>query len=85
LVQARELAIHGISPHRKTVYPLFAGALGISCATIVVAFFQSNYYLGGAQNAYDGNDTGGMPTGEHKLENQPPMSRLQKILSFWDK
>jgi len=70
---------------RKTVYPLWAAALGLSFIPIIAACFQTNYQLGSAQNMYDGKDSAGEPTGEHLKENQPPQSKLQRALSFWDR
>ncbi|KAL7412358.1 major facilitator superfamily domain-containing protein [Mrakia frigida] len=73
-----------ILAYEATVYPLWAGALGVSSICLIAALFQSNYYLGTAQNNFDGAATTGELTNEHTMKEQVPKTKMQKILSFWD-
>ncbi|GAA5877897.1 hypothetical protein JCM8547_005532 [Rhodosporidiobolus lusitaniae] len=48
-----------IKAHEATVFPLWAGALGLSFILLICACFQWNFYLSNAQNAYDQKDATG--------------------------
>lgn len=68
----------------QTVFPLWAGALGLSFIPLIAACYQTNYYLGGQQNAYDNKDTKGRPTDEtgHKVTAKKGL--LGRLLRIWD-
>lgn len=68
----------------QTVFPLFAGALGLSFLPLIAACFQSNFYLGTQQNAYDNKDTTGKPTGESAHKVQAKEGLWNKLLRLWD-
>ncbi|BGP44106.1 hypothetical protein JCM10449v2_008169 [Rhodotorula kratochvilovae] len=49
---------HGVmKAYTATVDPLWAGTPGLSFIALVAVCFQSNYYLGEVQNAWDNKDT----------------------------
>ncbi|BGP52352.1 hypothetical protein JCM10450v2_008329 [Rhodotorula kratochvilovae] len=51
---------HGVmKAYTATVDPLWAGTPGLSFIALVAVCFQSNYYLGEVQNAWDNKDTEG--------------------------
>lgn len=60
-----------------------APALGLSFIALIAACFQTNYYLGEAQNAVTNTDTAGRPVehGPHKIEAK---TTWQKIYRCWD-
>ncbi|GAA5862310.1 hypothetical protein JCM8547_007597 [Rhodosporidiobolus lusitaniae] len=76
-----------IRAYEETVFPLWAAALGISLVVFVAAFFQSNYYLGAAQNAYDFKDVcGNIVEGERgEPEKVPVTGGWKGFLRFWDR
>merc|ERR1711977_606559 len=85
LVMAQVLTGIGgaITAYGKTVYPMWAAALGLSFISVIAGCFQTNYYLGNQQNAYDNKDVTGAPTDapDGRVE---PKTKMQKILRFWD-
>ncbi|BGP47631.1 hypothetical protein JCM10450v2_003496 [Rhodotorula kratochvilovae] len=72
-----------IKAYEKTVYPLWAAALGVSFVSLIAACFQKNYYLGKAQNAFDNKNTAG-----NVVENEPELvakpTGWRRALRFWD-
>jgi len=78
-----EIREGAITAYGKTVYPMWAAALGLSFISVIAGCFQTNYYLGNQQNAYDNKDVTGAPTDapDGRVE---PKTKMQKILRFWD-
>lgn len=71
-----------IRAYETTVYPLWAGALGLSFVSLIAGLFQTNYYLGDQQNAYDNKDiTGETLHVEHEVK---PKTKWQRMARFWD-
>ncbi|GAA5821539.1 hypothetical protein JCM3770_000861 [Rhodotorula araucariae] len=72
-----------IKAYEATVFPLWAGALGLSFIALIAACFQSNFYLGEAQNAWDHKDTEGNVVG-----NEPgrhvKATGWRRVVRFWD-
>lgn len=67
-----------------TVYPLWAAALGVSFFCLILALFQSNFYLGEAQNSYDHQDTQGHLVADDKTHVVERQTFAQKLARFWD-
>ncbi|GAA5919883.1 hypothetical protein JCM6882_001990 [Rhodosporidiobolus microsporus] len=72
-----------IKAYETTCYPLWAAALGLSFVMLIAALFQSNYFLGDSQNAYDHRDTSGNIVQEEKNEHVQATG-WRKALRFWD-
>lgn len=68
----------------QTVFPLWAGALGLSFIPLIAACYQTNYYLGTQQNAYDNKDTKGNLTNETGHKVTPRKGVWGKIMRIWD-
>ncbi|GAA5992982.1 hypothetical protein JCM10908_000783 [Rhodotorula pacifica] len=77
----RQAAIHA---YEDTVYPLWAAALGLSFISLIAACFQSNFFLGDAQNAYDHQDTAGHTRVEEKGIAEKPKTGWRRAVRFWD-
>lgn len=73
-----------IKAYETTVYPLWSAALGLSFIALIAACFQSNFFLGDTQNAYDHQDTAGHTRVEDKGIVEKPKSGWQRVLRFWD-
>ncbi|KAG0661648.1 hypothetical protein C6P46_003869 [Rhodotorula mucilaginosa] len=73
-----------IKAYETTVYPLWSAALGLSFIALIAACFQSNFFLGDTQNAYDHQDTAGHTRVEEKGIVEKPKSGWQRVLRFWD-
>lgn len=65
---------------------MFLAATVISIIPIVAACYQTNYYLGDTQNAYDGKNTAGEETEEGPQMFEPKSTRTlkEKIIRMWD-
>ncbi|GAA5861628.1 hypothetical protein JCM8547_000687, partial [Rhodosporidiobolus lusitaniae] len=75
-----------IQAYETTVYPLWAASLGLSFIALIAAVGQSNFYLGDAQNAYDGRDNTGAvieEDGQKKQEGEKAKG-WRRVLRFWD-
>lgn len=73
-----------IKAYETTVYPLWAAALGLSFISLIAACFQSNYFLGDTQNAYDHQDTAGHEKVEEDGVPEKPASGWRRVVRFWD-
>ncbi|GAA5833832.1 hypothetical protein JCM11251_005980 [Rhodosporidiobolus azoricus] len=73
-----------IRAYEKTVFPLWAAALGLSFIMLIAALFQTNYYLGDSQNAYDHKDTSGKEVADPKNENVEVGKGWRRLLRIWD-
>ncbi|GAA5873307.1 hypothetical protein JCM8547_007065 [Rhodosporidiobolus lusitaniae] len=72
-----------IKAYEATVFPLWAGALGLSFIPLICACFQSNFYLGDAQNAYDHKDATGKVVQE-KEGRHVKAEGWRRVMRFWD-
>ncbi|GAA5833835.1 hypothetical protein JCM11251_005981 [Rhodosporidiobolus azoricus] len=72
-----------IKAYEQTVYPLWSGALGLSFVALIAACFQTNYYLGNTQNAYDHKDAAGEVIDGEKQEHVQ-YTGWRKWVRFWD-
>ncbi|GAA5996014.1 uncharacterized protein JCM10292_004891 [Rhodotorula paludigena] len=70
--------------YEVTVFPLWAAALGVSFVCLIAAMFQSNFFLGDSQNAYDHKDTQGHVVADDKDQYVERKTLKQKIFRFWD-
>ncbi|ORY62845.1 major facilitator superfamily domain-containing protein [Leucosporidium creatinivorum] len=70
--------------YEVTVFPLWSAALGLSFVCLICACFQSNFFLGDAQNSYDHKDTSGHVVADDKDEHVERKTLRQKILRVWD-
>ncbi|BGP13623.1 hypothetical protein JCM10213v2_001555 [Rhodosporidiobolus nylandii] len=78
-----EIRQGAIRAYEATVYPLWAAALGLSFIALIAACFQSNYFLGSAQNAYDKRDVTGRVVEEGQDE-RVKATGWRRVLRFWD-
>ncbi|GAA6018590.1 hypothetical protein JCM10207_007228 [Rhodosporidiobolus poonsookiae] len=78
-----EIRQAAINAYSDVMYPLWAGAVGVSILALIAAAFQTNYYLDDRQNAYDNQDTTGK-TLDHEREDQIKATGWKKVLRFWD-
>ncbi|GAA5990182.1 hypothetical protein JCM11641_004247 [Rhodosporidiobolus odoratus] len=78
-----EIRQGAIKAYEKTVF-LWAAALGLSFIALIAACFQTNYYLGNSQNAFDNKDTAGNDVEGGKSTRIQSSSGWQKVLRLWD-
>lgn len=69
---------------RTTVYPLWAAALGLSFISLIAGCFQTNYYLGNQQNAFDNKDITGEDTVTPPHKPETPKNKWMRWARFWD-
>ncbi|GAA5900878.1 hypothetical protein JCM6882_007688 [Rhodosporidiobolus microsporus] len=69
-----------IKAYEQTVYGLWAGALVLSFVALGAALFQTDFYLGRTQNAFDCKDASGNVVSEEANRAAPP----RKWYRFWD-
>lgn len=73
-----------IRAYETTVYPLWAAALGLSFIALLAGCFQTNYYLGNQQNAFDNKDITGEDTVTPPHKPATPSNKWLRWARFWD-